>query len=79
MLANEVREEWVEVVRAGGEVEPSWGQSGGDVRVESWHGGDRGGVGDEGRVEDADRRGGHGFFNGVVDVCDGASVFGRQI
>lgn len=45
---QECTEERVEIVGRGGEVEPSWVEKGVDVSVESRHGGDDLGVGEEG-------------------------------
>lgn len=44
------------------------GEEGVDVGVEGGHAGDGGRVRDESRAEDADGGGGHGDFDGVVDV-----------
>lgn len=71
MCAEEGEDEGVEVVGRGGEVEPDWVEEGLDVRVELGHSGDGGGVGDECGAEDADGGGGHGYLDGVVDVCGG--------
>ena len=65
---QECAQERVEVVRGGGEVEPGWVEGGGDLGVEFWHSGYGGGVGDEGATEDTNGGGGHGDFDGVVDV-----------
>lgn len=65
---QERAEEGVKVVGRGREVEPSWVQKGLDVVVESGHGGDDLGVGQECCAEDTNGRGGEGDFDGVVDV-----------
>lgn len=74
MRVQEGAQEGVEVVGGGGEVEPGWGEEGVDVGVEGGHAGYGGGGGDEGGAEDADGGGGHGDFDGVVDVLRGELV-----
>jgi hypothetical protein len=65
---DEVVQERVQVVGRGGEVEPCRIEDLDDVSIESWHGGDRSGCIDKGGAENSHWRGGHGYFDGVVNV-----------
>ncbi len=68
MGVEEGAEEGVEVVRAGGEIEPIGVQEGLNVSIERGHAGDGGGVVNEGGAEGADWGGGHSCFDGIVNV-----------
>ena len=68
VAVDEGTEEGVEIVWGGGEVEPVGVEKAFDVSVERWHAFDGSRIGDKGTAEDADGRGGHGDFDGVVDI-----------
>lgn len=68
MVAKKGMQERVKVVGRRGEIEPRWREEGIDMFVEFWHAWDGSWVGDEGRAEDANWRGGEGSFDGVVDI-----------
>lgn len=69
VFAHEGGEERVQVVGRRREVEPGRIKCGRDVFVERWHRRDRGRGRDKCGTEDADRRGCHGDFDRVVDIC----------
>ena len=77
VLADKSVEEWVEVVGRGREVEPyGIAESVVDLLVELAHAWDGLGLVCEGCLEDADRVGGLGDLDGIVDVGDDAPSFG---
>lgn len=78
VVVAEGAEEWVEVVRRGGEVEPSWVlEFGFEMGVELRHAGDGEGLLDaEGIVQDAERGRCLGDFDCVVDIADDSPACG---